>query len=71
MADGKTILMEKKAVDEMKEEAERLKVEFRGYLEDLELYSKKEFWDSVREAQKGKATKYKSIEEFKERMCKK
>lgn len=42
-------------------EAKRLKGEFAGYLEDLELFSKPEFWRAVREVEQRGGKKYRHL----------
>ncbi|MFH1750565.1 MAG: hypothetical protein ABH863_02710 [Candidatus Micrarchaeota archaeon] len=45
-------------------EARRLKVEFKGYLEDLELFSKPEFWLAVREVEGRGGKKYRHLRQL-------
>ena len=61
MANGKTQLLQKHSVEELRKEAEKLKVDFKGYLEDLELFSNPEFWKAVKEVQQGKGKKFSSV----------
>ncbi|HZX34094.1 MAG TPA: hypothetical protein VFF09_01820 [archaeon] len=64
MANGKTVVLKKEAIKELRKEANRLKGDFKGYLEDLELMSNPAFWKSVEELQSGKLKKYDSLDEF-------
>ncbi|MFH1255815.1 MAG: hypothetical protein V1494_00850 [Candidatus Diapherotrites archaeon] len=64
MANGKTVLIQKKAVKGMIAEASRLKADFKDYLEDLELFSDPEFWNAVEEVQQGKLKKFESVKEM-------
>ncbi|AJF60234.1 MAG: hypothetical protein J4224_03245 [Candidatus Diapherotrites archaeon] len=64
MANGKTVVLKKEAINELRKEANRLRSDFKGYLEDLELMSNPAFWKSVEELQSGKLKKYDSLEEF-------
>ena len=56
--------MQKEAVKELRKEANRLKSDFKEYLEDLELISNPAFWKAVEELQSGKLKKYDSLDEF-------
>lgn len=64
MADGKTVQMQKRAVEELREEAGRLKGEFRDYLDDLEILSRREFWKSVEQLESGKAKRFADVGEM-------
>ena len=50
-------VLRKQAVDSMRREALRLREEFREYAEDMELYSKPEFWAAVEQVEGGKTKK--------------
>ncbi len=54
------------AIVELQKEAKRLKEEFESYLEDLELFSKPEFWEAVQEAEK--ANKQLDIQDYAKKM---
>lgn len=64
MGNGKTLVLQKEAVKELRKEAVRLKSDFKGYLEDLELMSNPAFWRAIEELQSGKLKKYDSLDEF-------
>lgn len=64
MANGKTVVLQKEVMKELRKEADRLKRDFKEYLEDLELMSNPAFWKSVEEMQSGKLKKFSSLEEF-------
>ncbi|MBI4045121.1 MAG: hypothetical protein HY392_05410 [Candidatus Diapherotrites archaeon] len=64
MANGKTAVLQKESIKAMRKEADRLKSDFKEYLEDLELMSNPAFWKSVEELQSGKLKKYDSLDEF-------
>lgn len=64
MANGKTSVLQKESIKAMRKEANRLKSDFKEYLEDLELMSNPAFWKSVEELQSGKLKKYDSLGEF-------
>ena len=49
--------LKKEAVEQMKSEAKRLRGEYLDYAEDMELYSKPEFWAAVEQVESGKARK--------------
>ena len=70
MANEKTVLMQKKAVSELKEEAKRLKEEFKEYLEDLELFSNPAFWESIEQKESGKIRRFSNIDEMIEELDK-
>ncbi len=57
-------LVQKMAVKELRAEALKLKLDFKGYLEDLELFSNPEFWDAIEEIQQGKARKFTSVKKM-------
>ncbi|MBI3588738.1 hypothetical protein HY095_06075 [Candidatus Micrarchaeota archaeon] len=46
--------LKKEAVESMRHEALRLREEFQEYAEDMELYSKPEFWAAVEQVERGK-----------------
>ncbi len=60
MANGKQLLQQK-TIHALTKEAARVKEGLQGYLDDLELYSKPEFWEAVRETQESKGKKFSSI----------
>ncbi|MFH1391493.1 MAG: hypothetical protein ABIH20_04245 [Candidatus Diapherotrites archaeon] len=66
-----TALIQKKAIKELTKEAKKAKEDLEGYLEDLELYSKLEFWEAVNQAETGQVNNYKSIKEYAKKMVKK
>ena len=49
--------LKKEAVDTMRREALRLREEYLEYAEDMELYSKPEFWTAVEQVEKGRTLK--------------
>jgi len=49
--------LKKEAVDSMRREALRLRDEYVEYAEDMELYSKPEFWAAVEQVERGKTKK--------------
>ena len=64
MGNGKTLILQKESIKELRKEANRLKTDFKEYLEDLELMSNPAFWKSLEELQSGKLKKYDSLDEF-------
>lgn len=60
MANGKHLL-EQKTVHALTREAARVKEGLQGYLDDLELYSKPEFWEAVKETRENKGKKFLSF----------
>ncbi len=70
MANEKTLLMQKKAVNELKEEAKRLKEEFKEYLEDLELFGDPNFWKSIEQIEGGKLKAFQNIDDMIEELDK-
>ena len=64
MGNGKTLVLQKQTIKELTKEANRLKSDFKEYLEDLELMSNPAFWKAVEELQSGKLKKYDSLDEF-------
>jgi len=71
MANGKTTLLQKKAIKELTSEAKKAKEDLEGYLDDLELYSKPEFWEAIRQAESGNVNIYNSVKEYAKKMAKK
>ncbi len=49
--------LKKEAVDTMRREALRLREEYLDYAEDMELYSKPEFWAAVEQVERNKTLK--------------
>lgn len=64
MVNGKTVLIQKNAVKQLKKEALRLKVEFKEYLEDLELFTKQEFWEAIERVESNNLKKFETIDEM-------
>ena len=64
MGNGKTLVFQKESIKELRKEANRLKTDFKEYLEDLELMSNPAFWKSLGELHSGKLKKYDSLDEF-------
>lgn len=60
MANGKQLLQQK-TINALTKEAVRVKEDLKGYLEDLELYSKPGFWEAVRETQENKGKRFSSV----------
>lgn len=52
------------AIMQLRQEAQRLQLEFEDYLDDLRLFSNPEFWAAIKESQKGNLKKYTNIEEM-------
>ena len=52
------------AIMQLRQEAQRLQLEFEDYLDDLRLFSNPEFWKTISESQKGNRKKYETLEEF-------
>ena len=59
--------LRKEAVDAMREEALRLREEYLEHAEDMELYSKPEFWAAVEQVESGK-TKKLSLSQLREEL---
>lgn len=53
-------LQRKKAAVEMQQQAQQLRSEFQSYLEDLELFSKADFWRAIQE----KPVRQKNLKEY-------
>jgi cytochrome c556 len=53
-----------KTITTMKKEAQRLRSEFRTYLEDLELVANPHFWEAMEETKHGKGKKFKNVKEM-------
>lgn len=68
MGNARTEVLFEKTSSEMRVEAKKLRTEFEEYLEDLELFSDPKFWNAVKQAEEGKATKYKDFDEFRKQM---
>lgn len=59
MANGKQVLQQR-TVKALTKEAARVKEDLKGYLDDLELYSKPEFWEAIKETQENKGKRFSS-----------
>lgn len=68
---GKTAVMQGKTIRELTRTARKAKAEMESYIEDLEMYSKPEFWEAVSEAESGKINAYRNIKEYAKKMGKK
>lgn len=55
-----------RAVVEMQKEARRLRNEFQAYLEDLELFSKPDFWEAVEQSKN--AVPHKSFKSYRKKL---
>lgn len=64
MTNGKAQLLQKSRAEEITKAARSARAELESYLEDLQLYSRKEFWEAVWQAESGKVKKYKRVKEF-------
>lgn len=71
MAGEKTQLLQKNAIRELTRGAQRAKQDLECYLEDLEMYSKPEFWKAITEAETGAVNHYKSIRDYARKLAKK
>ena len=70
MVNGRAQVLQKRSVKELMQEAQKLKRDFRDYLEDLELFSDPEFWEAVEETQKGKGKQFSSVKRMLEELDK-
>ncbi len=57
-----TTLLQAQSIPALRKEAARLKGEFESYLEDLQLFSKPDFWKAMEEVQQGKGKKFTTIQ---------
>lgn len=60
----KTELLQKKTIKELTRTARKAKAEMRAYIEDLEMYSKPEFWEAINETRWNKGKKFSTIKEL-------
>ena len=68
---GKTQLLQKRAIKEITKTASKVRAEMEEYLEDLEMYSKPDFWQAINEAESGKVNTYKNMKEYALKMARK
>ena len=71
MGNGKTLVLQKNTIKVLTKEAKKAKEELEEYLEDLEMYSKPDFWESINQVETGKTNTYKSVKEYAKKMAKK
>jgi chaperonin cofactor prefoldin len=57
-------VLQKKTIEALTAEAKRAKQELREYLDDLEMYSKTEFWEAIQEAKENKGKRFASVNEL-------
>ncbi|MDO8537744.1 MAG: hypothetical protein Q7S21_02565 [archaeon] len=67
MVNGKTQVLQQKAIKELTKEAIRIRADLQDYLDDLKMYSNPEFWEAINETNESKGKKFSSSKElFKE-----
>ena len=71
MGNGKTLVLQKQTIKEITSEAKKAKEELEEYLEDLDMYSKPDFWEAINQARSGNVNTYKSVKEYAKKMAKK
>ena len=71
MGNGKTLVLQKNTIKELTKEARKAKEELEEYLEDLDMYSKPDFWEAINQAETGNVNTYKSVKEYAKKMAKK
>ena len=61
---GKTQVLQKKAIRELTKEAAKIRADLKDYLDDLKMYSNPEFWEAINETNENKGKKFSSFKEF-------
>lgn len=61
---GKTQVLQQKAIKELTREAAKIRVDLQDYLDDLKMYSNPDFWQAINETNENKGKKFSSFKEF-------
>lgn len=61
---GNAQLLQRKTIQELTRAASRARGQMRSYLEDLEMYSKPEFWEAINETKENKGKRFSSAKEL-------
>ena len=61
---GKTQVLQQKAIKQLTKEAAKIRADLKDYLDDLKMYSNPKFWEAINETNENKGKKFSSFKEF-------